>query len=360
MNKIYEENEHSKTKPAPSKVELVNIGTGTNTIKCRKVCLVPIPVSKPKLMSKIKTKITTSLSKHKSDQNNLFKAISGKNQYLPNCVIKLLQQKIDLNEKVEPVKSFSQFLDQPLQELPAPSKVDSILNMLLNINEKTISFYHIELSNSATKNKIISNNYNYRILFQTIVIVREIIQSYCKNKLNYLTNETKNTILQQISLDLPRMIINFSSPQNVKSFNINSIQELHNAISKYEAYAIDTTYNVYWLILLLCTQASFFYPYFLLHNLYTMEELDLFIMQDPGYPIIDIIDDGIAIDIVFQKTFSYKNINTKNILTKFHTFIVITINLHETNDGYIFYGKKYGSYNSSTIYWIKDNNLLIV
>ena len=129
---------------------------------------------------------------------------------------------------------------------------------------------------------------------------------------------------------------------------------------KFESYTINITQNVYWLILLLCTQASFFNPFFILHDLYTIEDLNIYIIQDTDTPIIDIIDNNTCIEIIFQKKFLYKNIDTREIITTFYTFIVIKITLHQTTDGYIFNDRKYGAYTDSKIYLIKNNNLIII
>ena len=75
---------------------------------------------------------------------------------------------------------------------------------------------------------------------------------------------------------------------------------------------------------------------------------------------INIIECKTHIDIVFKKTMKYFNINSQETITKFYTFIVITINLEEEDDGYIFYGKKYVKCSTGSLYWIKENNIIIV
>jgi hypothetical protein len=119
-------------------------------------------------------------------------------------------------------------------------------------------------------------------------------------------------------------------------------------------------FTVYYLIQILCTQASFYYPFSVVHNIYTLPEAGIHIIPCTDYPNINIIENTDSVDIIFKKIFKYTDINSDQVMTKFHTYMVITINLAEEQNGYIFNGKKYGICDTAMLYWIKENNLLVI
>lgn len=273
------------------------------------------------------------------DTENIFKIIKQceyialKKSYLPLCIIKIIGSII-------------------YQYLTQDKPINFIMKSLLNINENNLVLNYYELMRTENKTKILSSNSNCCVIFSILSNIREIISSYSQNKVFNITLNIKNNILHQIRLDFPRMIINFGREK------VLTLAELYKKIDRFEKYSINIVQNVYWLILTLCTQASFYYLYSVLYELYTIEDLNLHILQDQSYPIINIIDNQSSLDIIFYKSFIYKDIGTHETVSIFNTFMVVVIDLQETNDGYIFYGKKYGIYKSCKMYWIKSTKLI--
>lgn len=291
----------------------IDIGTDP-IVTCRKISLIPIPFN-----------VKTSSPK-KSPMPPI-------PDYLPKTIIGIINDIFGC-----------EYIDHVV--------LNDLCQMISNIASHTISMYHSELS--AMRQTILTTECNCRVIYQASTILKEIIDSYSKSNERYISLGTKRIITKQFSLDFPRMIVNYNYQQ------IDSIEEFHHKITKYEPYTMDITHNLYWFIITLCTQATFFYSYFLLHNLYTIDDENLFVMQDHGFPVIDIIDDKSHIDLVFHKIFLCKNIETKEIITKFCAFIHVSVNLFESSDGYIFYGKKYGVCHPVSVYWLKTVDFCVV
>lgn len=212
-----------------------------------------------------------------------------------------------------------------------------------------------DLANQDTKRKILESISNFCVISSINKITNEILVSYSNNKnIKYITKDAKENIMNQVGLDFPRMKLYL---QYKECTDINVFLAW---IEKYKKYAHPIMENLYNLILMLCTQASFFYPYNTIHGIYTMSNSDFYVLPSSDFPTVNIVDNGKTIDIVFRKTFSYTNINSNEVVTKIHTFMVIPIELMEVPSGYIFSGSKYAQCNSCMIYWIKEQNVLVI
>lgn len=226
------------------------------------------------------------------------------------------------------------------------ANVYSLLKTIHNISLQATAFNYDQLHIKSVKHSIMVSDTNCCINFTPTIFIKELMHSYSKNKDTYITTDTKESIMYQILLDFHRMIIRFNSVQ------ITSPDILQNKLDMFQKYCVNPVHNIYWLLLLLCTQASFFYSYFLLHSIYTVEDIDMYILQDSEYPIIDIIHiKPNTITVIMQKNFNYKNILNHNIESVFKTYVVINIDLCTTADGYVFYGKSYGTVCDVKLYW---------
>ena len=204
------------------------------------------------------------------------------------------------------------------------------------------------------KTDILANNYNYGIIFDVDKTIMEIFGSYCDYILNCLDNPTRIKIFDQFLIDFSRMqlYINFYKCESVNLFQ--------NLMSKYKQYSHSILKTVFDLIVMLCTQASFYYPYNIVHTLYSLPKYEIYVIPSTDPPCINIIENTSSIEIIFKKMFKFFDTKTEKTLLHFSTYFVVTIDLVSIPDGYIFYGKKYGVCSSITSYWFNDKNLVIV
>lgn len=230
-----------------------------------------------------------------------------------------------------------------------------IANLNNMMYDTVIIFKEKDLEREENKTKILSTHYNFCVEFDMDKIINELLASYSTKKNGvYIYPETKLNIIDQIKLDFPRMEIYFNS------IKCNTINQFNNHIMKFNNYSHDVMESIYYLLIMFCTQASFYYPFSIIHNIYTFHDSGIHVTPAKDYPCINIVAYSTSIEIIFKKTFQYTNINTSEIITKFYTFMVITINLMESPNGYFFSGKKYGECKSGILYWVKENNLLVI
>ena len=242
----------------------------------------------------------------------------------------------------------------------------------------TIYIKSDELDTEDCLSYVRSSQTNFAVVYHTDQIIDEILESYTTT--SYGTSHL-DKIFKQMALDFPRMEILFNSESVERGEHLSlgsiiptgsprdpvwnselctTIDMFQNKIIGFCRYSHPKLGTVYNLLVMLCTQASFFYPFNILNKIYTLDDLGIHVMasDDPG--CISIVDNKISIDIIFKKLFKYMNTSTETVITKFWTCMVITIYLVEETDGYIFYGKKYCSYDNAIVYCVKEKNLIIV
>lgn len=342
--------------------ETVQIGDDIVTVPCKKICFEKNSNSDNKniidnaILGLSNIHHDKKIFQSEKKNTNKTKNILIKS-YLPTCIIKILSNdelslyELNLNEQITPseTQSESPWGAVEMQSISSqPPKVSRGHTM-------TIIFNDMDLEREKNKNKILSTHSSFCIMFTMDKIIKEILTSFTSNKkINYVDIEAIRNIENQIKLDFPRMEIYFGSKKCV-SFN-----KFIDKISKYNKYSHNMMYSVYYLILMFCTQASFFYPFNTIHNIYTNSDNDIHIIPSEDFPKIYIVDNKTSIDIIFKNIFKYTNINSDEIITRFHTFMVITIKLIEKHNRYIFSKNNYGVCDSGMLYWIKENNLLII
>jgi hypothetical protein len=283
--------------------EIVEIGTNPNILSCRKICF---------------ESIFDYTSKARVD----FERYSNIPKEIPMSIIQIIGR--DSMEKI-------------------CSNTDGYIDFF-NDDEYLIN-----------KKKILESNFCCCVHFEMERIIKEILNSYLVDKsLDHMDNDAKNRILEQFDIDFPRMILCYDS------IRCNSISEFKTKIEKFDKFGHIVTYTLYYLIVMLCTQASFYYPFSILHNIYTLHDIGIHILPDEDYPFVNIIDNKTHLNIIFKKVMKYFDINTQKIITKIHTFMIIRIEMEEEANGYIFYGKKYVKNSSGSLYWVKENNLIVI
>ena len=141
-------------------------------------------------------------------------------------------------------------------------------------------------------------------------------------------NKMANEILtsmenDQLKLDFPRMKL------YINSISCSTIDKLCKSVSKLSCYKNNIVKNVGDLILLFCTQASFFYPLNVLYTKFINNDQNIHIVDGKDCPKINIIDWDDHIDIVFIKSFHYVDVDANTIIFKFRTCTIVTINLYD-------------------------------
>lgn len=193
--------------------------------------------------------------------------------------------------------------------------------------------YHDNKLSSNVSNPKISHNCFY-ITFDTNKIIKEISQSYQKDGGNRFRNITKAN-----NIDFPRMTVHYNRKQLTDQLNFYSM------IMKFRAYwhhIVDTYYE---LLIMLVTQAPFFYSYKIIHEFYNDSENNLSIVQHTDSPTIDIIDDideNKTIKIMFKKTYKLVDTNTKKTIQMYHTCMMISFNIIDR------------AKHDTTLYWLNE------
>lgn len=232
--------------------------------------------------------------------------------------------------------------------------VEPMEKILSNSNGLINIFHYNEYMTDANKKIILESNFCCCIEFVMEKIISEILRSYSVDKsLDYMDNAAKIKILKQLEIDFPRMELCYNSVR------CNSIYEFKTNIEKFNRFSHDTMYTLYYLIVMMSTQATFFYPFSILHNIYTLHDNGIHILPDEDHPFVNIIDNQTNLNIIFRKVMKYFNINSQETITKIHTYMMVTIELGEA-DGHFFYGKKCVGSSSGSLYWIKEKKLVIV
>lgn len=201
--------------------------------------------------------------------------------------------------------------------------------------DSLLIYKYSDIKKEIIRNKILSSHKYYCITFNSNVFINESYNSY------------KNTnIYKQFCIDFPRTNLLFN---NSKCDNISAFLSNINKFKKYKHYVLDSCYD---LIILLCTQTTFFYSFNIIHELYSIRDTNLFVLSDNDRPII-CVNTSIPkqIEILFNKNMKLINIQLEKSILLFYTTIKIIINLDEQNSNLS---------DNINIYWTKNSNLLIL
>lgn len=304
--------------------------------------------------------------------------ICGENVLVGQESIAFLCKKISIDQV--PVTHTMKIIEQGINDIASylPNSVITMLNarelfyLLQKIGDPIFFFEKDEIFGKENNRiNILSNNYNYGIIFDSDKTIIEMVKSYSDCNLNYvenstmplkeqvelegiLPNATRINIFDQFIIDFPRMQV------YINYYKCDSIHLFQTLMSKYKTYTHPILQTVFNLIVMLCTQASFYYPYQIIHTLYSLLDHEICAIPSTDPPCINIIENKSSIEIVFKKMFKYFDAKTEQTLCHFSTYFVVTIDLVSTPDRYIYYGKKYGVCSSTIVYWFNDKNLLIV
>lgn len=152
-------------------------------------------------------------------------------------------------------------------------------------------------------------------------IISEILKSYGNPNI-LIDTVSKQNILKQFEIDFHRSCI------LVNNNKMDSTNNFKNEIIKYYDYYHGVMYRTYYLIIMLCTQSVFYYPFFILFKMFTNSEKHMHILPAADPPKIKIDTSDNKIYIVAEKNFIYYNIDTGITHSNFFTKFTITIELN--------------------------------
>jgi hypothetical protein len=188
--------------------------------------------------------------------------------------------------------------------------------------------YH-EISSKTPPNKIYHND--FYILMNLNEIIREIGNSYQTH------GSRVRNIMKAIEVDFPRMKIFYNRGQ------ITNIITLFTKLLPYRAVSHEMISTLYEVLIMLCTQASFYYSYKVIHEFFNDPEYNLSVIQHTDSPSVDIlITNPRVIQLMFKK--SYKLIDTvhKRTIYIYHTCFMMTFNLDDP------------AQNNALLYWLTE------
>ena len=236
------------------------------------------------------------------------------------------------------------------------SIVNNFLQNNLDFDDTMVIYRDTDLHKENIRKQIISIDHNFSVLFSMQKIIREILLSYTENnsKIEYsknivLTPESKENIFKQIDIDFPRLNISTNSVRcrNKEDFIV--------FCAKFANYKHPVVENLAYLLLMLSTQASFYYPFNFISNIYNSPDTGIHVTSTMDHPYIDIVDNGTSVDIVFKKIFkAIKISDDEELISKFHTFMLLTIDLIDKSSFYFFNNYKYCECELGMMYWIKE------
>jgi hypothetical protein len=312
----------------PAIPEIVNIGNGNIILSCKKLCL-----ERPDYI----------LNNLESDQ-----------QFNKQIKTTYVEQKKDLLISMKNNLDLTKisYLPKSIMNSFDPNELNKINT---DLDSSVIILEYTDIDLEENKIKILTCHSNFCIRFDMNKIIFEILRSYSVHKsINYIDEPTKKIILRQIEIDFPRMHISYNHKK------CNNFDHFISLMEKFDRFSHDKLCTLYYLIIMFCTQASFYYSYSVIHNVYSLPSDNIYILPFDDSPYVNIIDNNNHVDIVFKKIFRCVNIDSGQIITKFHTFMIVSIDLIDEPNGYIFYGRKYGECNTGALYWIKENNLIVL
>ena len=174
------------------------------------------------------------------------------------------------------------------------------------------------------------------------LVIEEIILSYSEITTNI---DVIKNIKNQMLIDYHRMNIYFNS---IKYSNYNDFKTM---IRKYKIYKNPIMVNLYILILMLLTQASFYYPLYIMDINYTSYENNFQIVAANDMPSIDIIEENNKLKLIYYKSFKCINVQSETIVNQLYTIMEITIELYTSIGGMMSTEFHYSKPSNCTIYW---------
>lgn len=153
------------------------------------------------------------------------------------------------------------------------------------------------------------------------LILKEIVNSFISN--NY-ENDITVHILSQFKIDYPRLNVLI----NDTKYDMDNFLD---AIKSFKLYKFPLLTNLYNCILMLLTQAIFYYPYNFINNYLNLDQERYLLISDEIMPKIIIKKSKDKIKITYLKNFNIISIHDEKIIQKCYSEIKIKVNLFNTS-----------------------------
>jgi len=255
-----------------------------------------------------------------------------------------------------------------IESEPSTTKIINLPNVIMRtLGKDEIEKISQELNNCITTITEFTEGFNKKnyLLFSKNSIfcmhlrpkkmIQELMQSYSTNKnLKFINEELRDNIIYQISLDLNRMKLLINQTE------CTTREDFDKFVDKFHKYYHSNMQSLYYLIIMLCTQASFYYPYHIVSDIYNLPDHNIFVIPDEDYPLVSITHNDKNVELVFKKTLKYMNVDTYKIFTRIYAFLVVTINLKDNYKDCVVSGQSYAECSKSVIYWFKESDVVVI
>ena len=138
------------------------------------------------------------------------------------------------------------------------------------------------------------------------LFINHLRKSFANNSIHdRMTNMIRDNVLNQFKVDYDRMIVKINNER------YKTIDDFKKKIEKYICFKYEPTYRLYYLIIMICTQSSFYDMYDIIDRIYTdKNSSDNIVISSEDSPVIELFTKDNKLDIVVKKGF--KLINTQN------------------------------------------------
>lgn len=203
------------------------------------------------------------------------------------------------------------------------------------ISKNTVVVYIDSITDdikSNNKQELINIINEFTIVFPINNYINEILDSYTYESL-------AKTIFEQFKLDYNRSNIIYDG----KRYEINDFltkiefMKIIDFIYEYKKPSKKKRYmtqfvNLYYITLVLCTQAAFYHPFKILFQLYTDMDKNTHIVNSNDRNKVCIKSSKKSVEFIIDKTLNYINISNEKIIKKINVVVTFSIN-YEKNIG---------------------------
>lgn len=199
--------------------------------------------------------------------------------------------------------------------------------------EYIMMYSESDLQNKSCCQEILQLDCNFCVWFNMDNIIREILKSYSRKK-KYITIDDKiiDDINKQLYMDFDRLELYLNSERCSRDIFLKFCR-------KYQKYHHPVMRNMENLLIMLSTQSSFYYSYSVVNKIYADPDKGIHVVSTTDYmeklpspkkndnPVVEIIDNGMEVDMIFKKLYTIIDVNNEKIINQYETVMVFTIKL---------------------------------
>ena len=197
------------------------------------------------------------------------------------------------------------------------------------ISENTLMVYIDSVTDdikSSNKQELINIINEFTIVFPIDNYINEILDSYDYKSLT-------RAIIEQFKLDYNRSNIIYDNEKHGMDDFLTKIEFMKTVdfVYEYKKRVKQKRYmtqfvNLYYLTLVLCTQASFYHPFKILFQLYTDIDKNIHVVNSNDKHKVIIKSSKKSIEFMINKSLNYINISNEKIMKKINVTLTFCIN----------------------------------